>query len=570
MRHSNAPEAARVPRSTGWFTLTYVLRLDIEPAQGEPFDHALEGDEIIVGRSSECDLAIKDRYMSRRQVRFFKRDEDWWLEDLNSRNGTMVNGKLLSEPRKVSNGDKIVLSGSTLRLTDTAAPTETKSALSGAEHTIFRQASEVLQSQVPSEDGTADVDLESYAARLRMLNEIHQTLARSTSLDELFEMILARTFELLEPEEGLIVLRDADGTYRRAARRAAPGYEEEHLLSETLVAEVVEKGLAALVLDVQQDARFADAQSIVASGVRSLIAAPLADSDGPLGMIALNSRLHRHQFTEEDMALLTSVAAAAALRVRNLGLAEEAAERRRLEHEVQLARQIQISLLPAQMPELEGYDIYGGTAPSQGVSGDFYEIVARDQECVVLVADVSGKGIGASLLTASLEALLVGPLEAGLPPDEICTQVSSRLFARTPPAKYATALLVLLDPATGHLMYTNAGHNPGLAVRLDGSIDQLGTCGVPIGLLDGATYCKEALDLQPGDLLVLYSDGITEAENSEEEEFGLERLRQVCAEKRTAPLDEIVKAINDSLDEFAGKVPFADDRTLVLLRRQPS
>jgi len=401
-----------------------------------------------------------------------------------------------------------------------------------------------------------------------MLNDVHQTLARSTSLDELFETILSRAFELLGPEEAVIVLRDADGGYRRAARRAAPGYEEEHLLSETLVREVVEKGLAALVLDVQQDERFAEAQSIVASGVRSLIAAPLADTDGSMGMIALNSRLHRHQFTEEDMALLTSVAAAAALRIRNLALAEEAAERRRLEHEVGLARQIQISLLPAQMPQLEGYDIHGGTAPSQGVSGDFYEIVPRDKECVLLVADVSGKGIGASLLTASLEALLVGPLEAGLASDEICQRVSGRLFARTPPAKYATALLAILDPATGHLSYTNAGHNPGLVIAPDGATRRLEACGMPIGLVAGSEYSKEELDLGPGDLLVLYSDGITEAENPEEAEFGLERLRLVCVEHQAAPLDDLVAEIDRALTDFVRGVPFADDRTLVLLRRR--
>lgn len=547
-----------------------MLRLKIEPAQGEIFDRALEGDELVVGRSSECDLSISDRFMSRRHARFFKRDDDWWLEDLGSRNGTLVNGAPLTEPRAMAAGDTIVLSGSTLRLTDSSATTESRSgAFSAPEHTIFRQASEVLQNQVsvPDSSGAAPAHLETYAARLQMLNEVHQTLARSTSLDELFDMILGRAFELLGPEEGVIVLREPDGSYRRAARRAAPGYEEEHLLSETLIREVVEKGLAALVFDVQQDERFIEAESIVASGVRSLIAAPLADTDGPLGMIALNSRLHRHQFTEQDMELLTSVAAAAALRVRNLALAEEAAERRRLEHEVALARQIQISLLPAQLPTLEGYDLYGGTAPSQGVSGDFYEIVARDDECVLLVADVSGKGIGASLLTASLEALLAGPLEAGLPPDEICQQVASRLFARTPAAKYATAILVVLDPSTGRVTYTNAGHNPGLVIRADGGHELLGPCGVPIGLIDGAEYSKQEVRLEPTDLVVLYSDGITEAENRDEEEFGLERLLAICAEHRGDPLEGIVAAVDGALDDFTGDVPFADDCTLVMLRR---
>jgi serine phosphatase RsbU (regulator of sigma subunit) len=545
-----------------------VLHLKVEPAQGESFDHSLEGEELVVGRSSECDLSISDRFMSRRHARLFKKVDGWWLEDLGSRNGSMVNGQMAKEPVRVFVGDRIVLSGSSLYLRDQTESTGIRaSSYPTGDHTIFRQASEVLQSQVsiPPSAG-AGTDLASYAARLHTLNEVHQALARSISLDELFESILGRVFALLEPEEGVIVLRQPDGTYRRAARRAAPGYEEEHLLSETLVKEVVEKGLAALVLDVKQDERFAGAESIVASGVLSLIAAPLADADGALGMIALNSRLHRHQFTEADMEMLTSIAAAAALRVRNLALAEEAAERRRLAHEVELARHIQVSLLPAQLPELDGYEMYGGTVPSQGVSGDFYEIVARDHECVLLVADVSGKGIGASLLTASLEALLVGPLEAGLPPDEICNRVSARLFARTPAAKYATAVLAVLDPESGHLTYTNAGHNPGLVVRSTGT-ELLRPCGVPIGLVEGARYSKEEIDLGPGDVLVLYSDGITEAENPEEEEFGLARLTAVCEELRSATLEDLASGLATALDEFASGIPFADDRTLVLLRR---
>jgi sigma-B regulation protein RsbU (phosphoserine phosphatase) len=186
----------------------------------------------------------------------------------------------------------------------------------------------------------------------------------------------------------------------------------------------------------------------------------------------------------------------------------------------------------------------------------------------ILVADVSGKGIGASILTASMEALLAGPLEAGLAPSEICREVSERLYERTLAAKYATAVLVVLDPATGHLSYTNAGHNPGLIVREQGGVEELRTCGLPIGLLPGAEYETEETDLELGDLLVLYSDGITEATDREDEEFGLGRLRAICADRRHAPLPEIADDIAKALDDFVSGVPYADDRTLVLVRRR--
>ena len=170
--------------------------------------------------------------------------------------------------------------------------------------------------------------------------------------------------------------------------------------------QVVEERQAALVLDAQTDERFHEAMSLLDAGVRSLVAAPLLDPGGALGLIVLGSRLTVRQFAEEDMELLASLASVAAMRIRNVHLAEEAAERKRLEQEVALAREIQVGLLPDSLPEVEGWDIVAGNIPSRGVSGDFFKVEMRhdESEVVLMLSDVSGKGIAASLLTA-LEAL---------------------------------------------------------------------------------------------------------------------------------------------------------------------
>jgi sigma-B regulation protein RsbU (phosphoserine phosphatase) len=262
----------------------------------------------------------------------------------------------------------------------------------------------------------------------------------------------------------------------------------------------------------------------------------------------------------------------AALRIRNVALTEEAAERRRLEEELKLARQIQVGLLPSELPDVPGYTFYGGNVPSRGVSGDYYKIVERrdGSEYVMVVADVSGKGIAASLLTASLEALSAGPIEVGQPAHDICSKVCRRLFHRTPPAKYATMFLGILEPETHAFTYTNAGHNPSLLVRADGRVEQLGPTGLPIGLMEVGNYTEAAIQFEPGDTLVLYTDGITEAENPQEEEYGLERLTRVCQQHRDKPLDQMAAEVNHHLDDFADGVPYADDRTLVLARRRAS
>jgi sigma-B regulation protein RsbU (phosphoserine phosphatase) len=244
-------------------------------------------------------------------------------------------------------------------------------------------------------------------------------------------------------------------------------------------------------------------------------------------------------------------------------------ERRRLAGELELARRIQLALLPSQLPSVPGYELLAGNIPSRGVSGDLYTVDVHPERGLItcLVCDVSGKGMAASLLGASLEALAVGPIEVGHPPDQICVRVSRRLFARTPPEKYATGFVAQLDPASHRLLWTNAGHNSAVLARRDGAVELLAASGPPIGLLPAATYTAQATEMGPGDFLLVYTDGITEAVDPEGEEFGIERLSELVRLHRAAPLDEARGAIETALDDFARGVPFADDRTMLLLRR---
>ncbi len=551
-----------------------MLRLHVIPAHGDPFDQTLEGDSLVIGRSSAAELVLADRFLSRRHARLHRDGESWLVEDLGSRNGTLLNGTRVEGPTKIKVGDEVRLSGSVIMVRSAAEGDQdvtVSPSQESAQHTVFRRASDLINKQ--SSDDTAGLDapeaMRRQADRLRLLNDVHRALNQSISLDDLLQMILARAFDELSPEEGVILLKDKEGEYYRAARKTLPGAAGKYAFSETLIHEVAEKGMAALVLDVETDERFAHAQSILSSGIRSLVAAPLLDAEGSLGMVALNSRVHKRQFDEEDMELLVSLASVAALRIRNVALAEEAAERRLLEEELRLARQIQVGLLPSALPEVPGYDFHGGNFPSRGVSGDYYKVEGRNDgtEFVVMIADVSGKGIGASLLTASLEALAAGPIEVGQTTDDICSKVCRRLFHRTPPAKYATMLLGILDPKSHIFTFTNAGHNPGLLVHADGDVEQLGPTGLPIGLMEVGNYTRKELDFTPGDTLVLYTDGITEAENPAAEEYGMDRLIESCVAHRKLSLTEMSKKIQHDLDEFADGVPYADDRTLVLARR---
>jgi phosphoserine phosphatase RsbU/P len=598
-----------------------VVSLHVVPAEGEPFEHELRGDSLVVGRAGGCDLALADPFLSRQHSRIFRAGERLFVEDLGSRNGTFVNARLIAGPTELHAGDSIQISGSTL--TVGSGPPTAAAQAEVADSTVFlrRLPAADLLTQQGAAAGADDAEaLRRYAARLKLLNEVHQALGRSLTLDALLELILDRVFDHLRPEQGVIFLRRPDGELTPAASRAvasaggpagaaqadggpagggsagaaqaggpsgggpsggglagsAPGRGEgiELLVSRSLQREVADKGLAALVLDAQTDVRFAAAQSIQISGVRSLLAAPLLEREGTtLGMIVLGSKVTVRQFTEEDMELLVSVASVAALYLRNLALAEEAAERRRLAEELALARRIQLALLPQSLPELPGWELHGGNTPSRGVSGDYFAVVLRTagagsvKECVLMIADVSGKGMAASLLTASLEAFAAGPIEDGLGPDEICARLSRLLYRRTPPERYATAFVGALDPGTGVLRYANAGHNPPLVVRAGGDVEELPATGVPIALLPAADYEAAEVRLAPGDTLLLYTDGIVEAANPEGDEYGAERLADLCRRHRQSTCAELAAALEADLEAFVRGVPFADDRTLVMARR---
>jgi len=541
------------------------LRLRVTPPIGEPFEHICEAESLVVGRSSKADLVLSDRFLSRQHARFYREGDGWMVEDLGSRNTTLLNGRPLAVPGRVSAGDLVKLSETVIAIEGLDGPSsrpksEDSVRTSSSDTMVLRSASELI----------AAAERES-AGRLKLLNEVHRALAASLTLEELLEAVLDRTFVHLGPEEAVIFLKKPYGGVERAASRRLPSARGDFFYSRSLESEVAEKGQAALVLDAQTDQRFAAAESIMSSGVRSLIAAPLLDSSGSLGMIVLSSRIHVRRFAEQDLELLSALGSVAALRIRNLALAEEGARRRELEKEMALARQIQLALLPDQLPEIDGYTLFATNDASRAVSGDFYEFLGRDEgdEQVIVIADVSGKGMAASLLAASFDALLMGPIEVGHPPDLLCSKVSRRLFMKTPPERYVTAFIAALDPASGRLSYTNAGHNPGLLVRADGSVQRLDANGLPLGLFPVVEYDKVDITLDPGDLLTLYTDGITEAANPKGDEFGLDRLQAVVQKYAQEPLVALAVAIETAVEVFADGTPFGDDRTLVMLRREP-
>ena len=543
------------------------IKIHVVPATGLSFERVLDSDSVVIGRSRNADLVIPDEFLSRKHARLYLQGSRWMIEDLGSQNGTWLNGApVRGESAPVEMGAMIKLSDSSLTINEDAKPRPTRIEDNG--NSLFVPVSEILdRTQIPDNLASASA-ASGYIEQLKLINDIHQALGQSITLSRLLDLIIDRVFAHLQPEEATVFLMKEDGSLYPAATRSPKG--GGYLFSQNLIHEVAEKGMAALVYDAESDDRFSSASSIIGVGIRSLVAAPLMDADQSLGMIVLSSKATVRQFTEDDLALLVSLASIASLRIRNIALSEEAGKRRRLEEELSLARRIQVALLPNKLPPIPGYELYADNQPSRGVSGDFFQITQRSEEWVFLMADVSGKGMSASLLTASLEALAAGPIEDGFPPEQICDRLSQMIYRRTPPERYATMFLSVLRPEDGRLTYANAGHNPPLLIRESGEIELLPRTGLPIGLLSESTYESRQAMLGPGDLLVLYTDGITEANDPEGAEYGLKQFQKICRENRTIDVVDLGHLIDESLEEFAKGVPFPDDRSLILIRRNRS
>jgi len=548
--------------------------LQVTPAEGEPFNHEIGGETVFVGRSTHCDITVADRFLSRRHARIFNSGEDWRIEDLGSRNGTFINGRQVEEPAVIQTGDVIAISASLIKVqpkSDVDTPSDVPTDVPSSDR-LFRSAVEVLRrtgTPPPDSDATDASALRSYATRLALLNNVHQAMARSIDLENLLELILDHIFAQLQPELAEVFMRCDDGSYTCVANRSGPRCSLQSLYSESLFSEVGDRAMAALVNDARSDHRFSQAESLVAAGVRSLLAAPLYAPDRALGLIVLGSNAAVRQYSEEDLELLVTLSSVAALRIHNLALTQEAVERHRLERELKIARRLQVALIPERLPEVNGYRLHGATKPSRGVSGDYYQLVERAAggEFVLVIADVSGKGISAAMLTGYLEAVASVPIEDGLPPHEIFNRVSQKIHDRTPSNRFATMFLGVLEASNGGFRFANAGHAPACLVRARGTVEWLESTGLPLGLLAPVEYELGEVLLEAGDTLVVYSDGYTEAESPSGEEFGQDRLAEVCIEHRSLEPADLAEAVDRALETFAAGRPFADDRTIVVVRR---
>ena len=542
---------------------------------------------ITIGRSARNDLCIPDPFASRVHAEVRREGDEYVLQDLGSANGTLYNGATVEGVVHLTAGGRIQIGeteiifddgtfnsgmGATMITDNTGTLPEATIALASGDRTTsgLLEAIEGARTN-PEQAVAATTPKAKQGDLLALISKVGVTLLASATLNETLEQIVTLVFEAVPADRCLIMMRDEGSEDLRVAvarLRDRVGEVGEIRVSRNVLDEVVIRGKSVLTSDAQHDPRFATG-TVVLQGVRSVLAVPLGVAEKVFGIIYADSPIAEGRFTEDHLKVLTTLASVAAIRVENARLVEARLERERFERELALASEIQQRFQPAAPPHVDGYELQGISFPCYEIGGDYYDFIEReDGRLVIALGDVSGKGTAAALLMSSLHAAIHAQSASH---DSLVATISAvnRYLADNIPAnRFVTLFYAELNPESGALSFLNAGHNPPLIVHSAGTVEQLASGGLPLGIKRDAEYREGRTQLQHGDVLVIYSDGVTEAVSPTGEEFGATRLYEVVSRNIEGSAAGIRDRIESSLTKFAQGTSAADDITLVIVKRQ--
>jgi phosphoserine phosphatase RsbU/P len=523
----------------------------------------LDRERFTVGRSSASELCYpEDAGLSRQHLALEKSGETWTVRDLNSKNGTFVNGVRITEACPLGPDDRVTAGHVTIEFAEKiSVPANTVVFVEGASSTpVATTAATSLQGLLNQER-----EIEG-GAQMRALIRVGRELSGNMPLNDLFNLIMNLSLEAVGASRGVLMTLEGEELVVRAA------HGEGFRISSAVRDRVIKEKTSLLVRDARLDEAFAGRMSIVQQQIRSMLAAPLQTDDRVIGLIYLDSPHFVHEFTKDDLNLLTVMANVAAIRIEHTRLAEVEQAERMFAKELEQAAEIQRSLLPTKAPLVPGVDLAGYNAPCRTVGGDYFDFLPYpDGRVAMLVGDVAGKGMPAALLMSSLQARVQVLFDDPTDLAALVTRLNRIITSNCPSNRFISFFFCVLDPKNGQVTYVNAGHNPPLLIRRDGTVEKLDCTGLILGIIPAARYEQRTATFEPGDALVLFSDGVTEACRPDvDEEFGEDRLAQTFSKLRNLPAQSIVEAINQEVYEFTAGSPPADDITLVIAKRVAS
>jgi sigma-B regulation protein RsbU (phosphoserine phosphatase) len=557
-----------------------MVHLYIYPKAEAPFTFALGEDPVSIGRSPDNDVTLPDQFCSSRHALIVRTRDGYAVRDQGSKNGVFLNGMKVLAETLLRKGDEILL-GSTRIVFDEQAPTRVEMVEGPAgppNYNTMIQVRDILKrpapdtKAVPAQTPAADLErLRREQKVLFVLNEVSQALIYHFPLDKLLDHIMDLIIQNIPMDRGVLMLKEGE-PFRlvpKVARIVDPALRNQNIqVSRTILNTALAKNSSILLSDIQADSFFKEQASVVRSNVRSAMCVPMWNNEEIVGIVYADRASIVNPFTEDDLKLLTLLANVAAVKIENARLFEQSLEKCRMEREMAVAAQIQKNFLPREEPRLEGYEICGGNRGCYQIGGDYYDFIPFDDGRLgVAIADVSGCGVGPSLLMASLRASLHAELGTRTGVTALASRLNAFVHKSSESHTFITFFFGILDAAAGEMTYVNAGHNPPILLEAGGEVRRLDSTGFCLGMFSGVDYAAGSVHLAPGDLLCLFTDGITEGRNAGGEDFGEERLLALLRGNAGAEAPSVMARIFDEVRDFTGCAEPSDDMTVVLVRR---
>lgn len=537
--------------------------LVVEPA-GARSRVALDPLPFFIGRQSGSQLVLRDARISRSHARVLAEGGDYFIEDLDSRNGVFVNGDRVRR-RKLASSDRI----------EFGVPDSYSLIFTSEDSAVGR----IAERFAPAPG--------SQLARLRAVVELARTLETSFSTTNVLAALVDTALAVTGAERGFLLLRKGKELEFRVARdrHGADLSAGDLRVPRSLIHHALSRRRELLSMTFSPEATEPDVamRTIADLELRSVVCVPLvklgafvSDETAELspdaetaGLLYMDSRAGEADLSSGNRELLQTLALEASTILENARLLEGERSRQRMEEELRIARVIQESLLPRKLPSTGWLRAAGHSVPSHQVGGDYFDLHPTGASTWALInADVSGKGVSSALLASLIQGVFLASSHAGVPLEQAMTRLNRFFLERTEGEKYATVFFGMIE-ASGVLRYVNAGHCPPLLVRAGGGIEELEASGLPAGMLEEAEYEARDVTLRPGDMLVLYTDGLTEAEDPEGIPFGEGRLLEVVRANAACGCRALHEALDQAVTRFAQGAVQKDDMTLMVVEYCP-
>lgn len=541
----------------------------------------LDSDQSVIGRSADCEVPLDVPAVSRRHAKIVRENGQFFVEDLQSRNGTFVNDSRINDRTLLGEGDQLVICDQEFRFYTGHGTGMLDPMRNLEESSIAVLVDDRAETGKASVMATFDVGGGSQSwglsakpeVKLNALLEISNSLAKTLSVEDILPKLLDSLFKIFtQADRGFVVMRPkADGPPVVVADKARrPGGEERMRISRTIVEEAMNTKKAILSADAASDERFGMAQSIADFSIRSMICAPMIGLDGqPVGVIQIDTLNQRARFNDQDLEVLASVASQAAISIDNAKMHEQVVVQRALQRDLELARRMQRSLLPSAPPQVPGYFFFDYYQAARQVGGDYFDYVPLPGgRYAIIVGDVAGKGVPAALLMARLSADVRFSLASEPDPAKAIQRINDGFVRQDWSDRFVTMLAAVINPTTSELTMVNAGHMAPFLRRRDGSVMDIGeeAAGLPLGVSEGYEYESYTHKVEPGDLLTIFTDGFSEAMNSGGELYGLERLKEQLGSPALSVAD-FGQHILEDVNKFVDGHDQSDDMCLVCFGR---